>query len=375
MKKVISNKEKEEILAKYKEFKNLSLFQKIYGIKQHRTSNTFRHVCLVSEEALQYAFEHTNKGYDYNALIRGGMLHDFYFYDWRKDRSKMKSHLRSHPETAIKNAKEYFDLTETEIDIIRNHMWPITLTKFPKTKEGKLIMMMDKKVSIKEFFAKQKSTIFFDLDGTLIDTLPDLTSSVNEAMKAFNFPLHTKEEVCSFIGNGTRVLIERSIPKGTDSETYEKCYKVFYDHYTTHYLEESKPYEGMHDVLRILKEKGYHLGVITNKNDEIAKKMIDKVYPSLFEVVQGTCSSVLPKPDRSIFDKAIKDMPIHVRRSKILYVGDTNIDYDTARKSRIMPVLVSYGYRSREELIAIKNTSCIIDKPIELLDVLGINID
>ena len=160
MKKIYRTKEEvTKIWDFYYEFSKNPVLVNLYNTPQHRTSNTYRHVCLVTRLCLYHAIR-KNLDYDYVSLTRGAFLHDLFFYNWRIDKEGRKHHLTRHPETAINNAKKYFELNDTEIDIIRNHMWPITITKFPKTKEGRLVMMMDKKATMIEFFNKRINFIF-----------------------------------------------------------------------------------------------------------------------------------------------------------------------------------------------------------------------
>ena len=166
MKRIISRDEQLKIWRFYISFRTNPILNKLLNTKQHRTSNTYRHVSLVAKKAVQYALKR-NLDIDYYSLIRGAFLHDLFFYDWRKNKDKAFHHLTRHPQEAYENAKQYFDLNETEKDIIISHMWPITLFHFPKTKEGRIVMRVDKLTTFKEVFAKSKEIIIFDLDGTL----------------------------------------------------------------------------------------------------------------------------------------------------------------------------------------------------------------
>lgn len=370
MKKIepLSKEEINEIINFYLNFKEKEIFEKLMLTKQHRTSNTFRHVCLVTEECIYYGIKN-NIRYDYKSLIRGAMLHDFYFYDWRKDKINKKGHLRKHPSRAMENALKVFNLNKIEKDIIYNHMWPITLFHIPKSKEAKLVSRMDKKVTLKEFLAKRKKTVLFDLDGTLLDTLEDLQIATNYALKKYNYPERTLDEIRSFIGNGVAKLIERSLPDGINNKDYPSVLKDFKDYYSSHYSFKTKPYPNMKKVLKTLKEKGYSLGVITNKVDHIAKDLINTYYPNLFNVVQGDLDNLKKKPNPEMGNKVLKQLKIKNKR-KVIYVGDTNVDYEFAKNLKVNVILVSYGYRNKIDLLKLKNEPIIIDSPFQLLNIL-----
>lgn len=367
MKKRPFNKERiQEIWDFYYEFSKNPVLVNLYNTPQHRTSNTYRHVCLVTRLCLYHAIKKAGD-YDYHSLIRGAFLHDLFFYNWRVDKEGRKHHLTRHPETAINNAKKYFELNDTEIDIIRNHMWPITITKFPKTKEGRLVMMMDKKATMIEFFNKRKRLLVFDLDGTLVDTIPDLNASINFMCREMGFPERSLEHTRISIGNGVPVLIRRSVPEGTDEVNYLKALEIFKAHYIEHALDLSKPYEGMFDTLRRLRKRGYTLAVVTNKNEDMAKKIIDGFFPKLFITVVGGNGVRKPKPDYDMINELRNRIKIRRPRSAA-YIGDTEVDYLTAKRA-LMPIyMVTYGYRTQEEMedLKMKNVT-FIHEPSDLL--------
>ena len=125
----------------------------------------------------------------------------------------------------------------------------------------------------------------------------------------------------------------------------------------------------MRKVLKQLKEKGYTLGVITNKVDHIAKDLINTYYPNLFNVVQGDIDSLAKKPNPEMGIKVLKQLKIKCKR-KVIYVGDTNVDYEFAKNLKVNVILVSYGYRNKIDLLKLKNEPIIIDSPLQLLNIL-----
>lgn len=210
----------------------------------------------------------------------------------------------------------------------------------------------------------QKKLIIFDLDGTLINTLEDLNASVNFALDTFSYPHRSLAQTRSDIGNGVAKLIERSIPDGIHNPQYEKCLEIFKSHYREHYFDKSLPYPQIKEVLWELKRRGYTLAVVSNKFDEGAKKLVNHFYPEIFSYIQGEVDFLKKKPSPEMIDFVIKNATFS--KKEAIYIGDTNVDYESASNAGIDVILVSYGYRDRSFLEQIKNVP-IIDTPIELL--------
>ena len=370
-KKVIkTDQEINEIWDFYYEFSKNPILNKVYSTPQHRTSNTYRHLCLVTKECLRFAIKR-HLDIDYHSLIRGAFLHDLFFYNWRVDKKSRKHHLTNHPKIALENAKKEFpDLNKTEEDIILNHMWPITITKYPKSREAKIVSLMDKKVTWIEFFNTKKKTVIFDLDGTLINTLPDLNGSINYMCEKCGYPTKSLEHTRISIGNGIKMLVRRSIPEGTSEEDYNKALEIFKEHYNNHAMDKSKPYPGMSDVLRRMRKRGYRLAVVTNKNENIAKPMIQKFFPNIFLEVIGVNGKLRPKPAYDMINELRNRMKIR-RLSMAVYVGDTEVDYSYARRALLVPYIVTYGYRTKKELQALKLRAHYIDEPLDILGYFG----
>lgn len=204
-----------------------------------------------------------------------------------------------------------------------------------------------------------KKLIIFDLDGTLLDTLEDLKQSVNFALSSFSFPLRSKEQVRKDIGNGVAKLIERSIPNNTANPCYFDCLDIFKKHYAAHYNQNTFPYEGMVEVIKYLKDKGYLLAVATNKIDAIAKELVNTHYPNLFDYILGDIDGVPKKPHPDMINNILKHF--NLNKEDALYIGDTNVDEQTAINSGLDYYLLTYGYRTKEE---IKNT-CVCQKLID----------
>ena len=213
-----------------------------------------------------------------------------------------------------------------------------------------------------------KKLIIFDMDGTLFNTLKDLNNSVNFALEKFGYDLVTIAHTRRAIGNGVPTLIARSIPGGLEDPHYQECLSIFKDHYREHYFENTFPYEGILETLTKLKSRGYLLACVTNKFDEGANKLINYFLPNIFDKVHGECDEYRKKPYPDLVELTLKEL--EVSKTEAVYVGDTEVDYQTAVNSGVDPIMVSYGYRTKEQILEITKNAPIIDAPSELLDLL-----
>ena len=190
-------------------------------------------------------------------------------------------------------------------------------------------------------------TIIFDLDGTILDTLQDLTNAVNYGLKSFNLPEKCLDFVRKAIGNGTQVLIRRCISYNLKEEEIEQVFNSFKSYYLEHYADCTKPYAGIYELLKELKGK-CTLAVVSNKDNDLTQKLIQKEFPGLFDIIQGSYFDKPKKPDPYLINKILEEN--NIKKADCLYIGDTNIDKDSADNSGLEYRLVSYGYRSKEEL-------------------------
>jgi len=208
----------------------------------------------------------------------------------------------------------------------------------------------------------------FDLDGTLIDSVPDLAVSINRALSQYNLPQKTREEYEPNMGKGLANLIKTAIPKAHYSEElFESLRTSVIAHYSEHCTEETVLYEGIYELLRKLAASGIKLAVITNK----PHVFLDKILVDLFsetDFVRVIGAGEYPsKPDPAALYAVMEETG--VKKEECMYIGDTAIDINTAINAGIMPVGVFWGYQSGE---ALKNAGAqvVIQKPEELLDVI-----
>ena len=190
-------------------------------------------------------------------------------------------------------------------------------------------------------------TIIFDLDGTILNTLVDLKNAVNHGLKTRNLPQKDLEYVRIAIGNGTQVLIKRCCPEDISDEERAIVFANFKNYYLDHNADNTRPYPGIIEMLQKLKGS-VRLAVVSNKDHDLTTKLINKEFPGLFDIVQGSYFDKPKKPNPYLIDKIIKEYKLD--KKDCLYVGDTNIDKESATNAGLEYLLVNYGYRTKEEL-------------------------
>lgn len=209
--------------------------------------------------------------------------------------------------------------------------------------------------------------IIFDLDGTLLDTLDDLTASVNAAMAACGLPPHSRDEVRNFVGNGVMRLIERCVEGGQENPQFKKAYGAFRLHYASHCQEHTAPYEGIIQMLGKLRIQGVPVAVVSNKFDAAVKKLCDAYFSGLVPVAIGEKDGINKKPAPDTVLAALKQLKMPVESA--IYVGDSEVDIQTAHNAGTGLISVCWGFKTREFLTengAVK----IAETPGQLYDML-----
>ena len=186
----------------------------------------------------------------------------------------------------------------------------------------------------------------FDLDGTILYTLQDLMNSLNYALAQNCLPERTLEEVRRFVGNGIHKLVER----GVDGERsmVEKVYEVFCEHYAAHKEDTTRPYDGVVELLRRLKTAGLHLALVSNKAEPATLALCDKFFPGIFEAVVGGRDGRRLKPAPDPVNEVLERLEFSCEDA--VYIGDSEVDIQTARNSNLDSIIVSWGFRDADFL-------------------------
>lgn len=212
-------------------------------------------------------------------------------------------------------------------------------------------------------------TFIFDLDGTLLDTLGDLAASVNYALQAHNMPTHSIDNVRRFVGNGVRLLMERAVPDGASNPQFDAAFATFRQHYMAHSLDTTRPYEGILEMLRVLRQRGYRTAVVSNKFYAATQELCHHFFPDTIEVAIGEheAEGIRKKPAPDTVIEALRQLG--ERREDAVYVGDSDVDIATAAASGMPCISVLWGFRDRQFLME-HGASRFISQPLELLTLL-----
>lgn len=205
----------------------------------------------------------------------------------------------------------------------------------------------------------------FDLDGTLLDTLEDLTDSVNYMLDACGYPRRSLEFVRMAVGNGVRKLIERALPPAAAKLRTDECLSVFRAHYSENLDVKTAPYPGIMDVLDELCRRGIDVGVVSNKYDGAVKALCKKHFGARVPVAIGERPGIRRKPAPDSLLEALRTMG--VEPADAVYVGDSDVDVETARNAGLKCIGVSWGFRPRQSLIA-AGADAVVDDAASLID-------
>ncbi len=193
--------------------------------------------------------------------------------------------------------------------------------------------------------------VIFDLDGTLLDTLSDLTYAVNLVMEKHGLPRHTAAEVATFVGDGAAMLIKRAFPEGTDASVLESATSEYKKLYLENMLRESAPFDGVCRLLEALKASGLLTAVVSNKYYASTSRLCAKFFPMLDGMMgEAEERGIRRKPHPDMLFEMLRELGVSA--DEAIYVGDSEVDAELARRAGVRLIAVSWGMRSREELIA-----------------------
>jgi phosphoglycolate phosphatase len=203
----------------------------------------------------------------------------------------------------------------------------------------------------------------FDMDGTILDTLRDLMDALNYALRLSGRPERTLDEVRSFVGNGIVMLIRRAAPDAGD-EAFEKLHSDFREWYAPHCADRTAPYEGVPEAVAALREAGVRTAVVSNKSEPEVKALCERFFPGLFEAQIGVTAGSKPKPAPDSVFAALKALGADA--SEAVYIGDSEVDMQTAANAGLPAIAVAWGFRGADFLRSL-GAKTIIDSPRELV--------
>ncbi len=191
-------------------------------------------------------------------------------------------------------------------------------------------------------------TVLFDMDGTLLDTLADICSAANYTLRAMGYPERTLAEMRRFVGNGAEMQMRRALGAAADEETVKRALEIYKPYYAAHCQVETRPYAGVTELLAALKREGFRMAVVSNKPDEAVKPLARQHFGTLLDAAMGETAQRRRKPAPDMVNDALA--ALGAEKAQAVYVGDSEVDIETARNAEIACISVCWGFRDREQL-------------------------
>ena len=208
------------------------------------------------------------------------------------------------------------------------------------------------------------NTYIFDLDGTLLSTLGDLAASCNYALRSCGMPERSLDEVRQFVGNGVKMLMIRAVPGGEENADFEKAYAIFREHYMHHNLDTTAPYPGIMDMLKRLSEGGAKLAVVSNKFYAATQELVAHFFGDYVKVAIGEREQIRKKPAPDTVIEALRQLGADANSA--VYIGDSDVDIDTARAAGMPCISVLWGFRDKDFLIQ-HGAETLVESPEEII--------
>ena len=209
------------------------------------------------------------------------------------------------------------------------------------------------------------NTVVFDLDGTLLDTLGDLAGSVNYALRKHGLPECSLQEVRSFLGNGIVRLMQGAVKNAVQGAAFEEVFQTFRSHYLEHCLDTTQPYPGILPMMEKLREAGVKMAIVSNKLHPAVQELSQRFFAELVTSAVGESETVRRKPNPDGVLRALKEMGS--RPEEAVYVGDSEVDWETARNAGLRCALVCWGFRDKDFLRTLPGTFAYAQSPDDLL--------
>lgn len=210
------------------------------------------------------------------------------------------------------------------------------------------------------------ASYIFDLDGTLLNTLGDLAASCNYALRTYGMPEHSIDDVRRFVGNGVRLLMTRAIPGGDSNPKFDDCYACFREHYLHHSLDTTAPYDGIREMIDTLNAHGKRIAVVSNKFYEATQELVRHFFGDEIKVAIGERPDIRKKPAPDTVMEALRQLEMPAGTA--VYIGDSDVDIDTARNCNMPCISVLWGFRDRQFLLD-HGATTLVSHPGEILDI------
>lgn len=211
------------------------------------------------------------------------------------------------------------------------------------------------------------TTVVFDLDGTLLDTLEDLMDAVNHALDTYGYPVRTLAEIRAFVGNGVRNLMKRAVPDGDANPYFEEILAEFRKYYTAHCEVKTHAYDGIEKLLHQLKEAGCRMAIVSNKLDIAVKELNRSYFSGYVQAAIGEKEGIQRKPAPDMVENALAEL--NSTKKEAVYIGDSEVDIQTASNAGLDCISVSWGFRDADFLRE-KGASVIADTPQQVYDMI-----
>ena len=208
-------------------------------------------------------------------------------------------------------------------------------------------------------------TVLFDMDGTVLDTLYDLWASTNAVLRELGYPERTPDEIRGYVGNGARNQLRRALPEGSGDAAVDEALLRYQAYYAEHCRDHTKPYDGVVPMLERLQKEGKQLAVVSNKPDQMVKILSKEHFGTLLHVSIGETPERRRKPAPDTVYAALEALGAEASKDGAVYVGDSEVDVETAKNAGLPLIAVSWGFRGRAALEA-AGAEIVVDAPEEL---------
>ena len=210
------------------------------------------------------------------------------------------------------------------------------------------------------------NTYIFDLDGTLLDTLQDLATSVNYALRHHHMPEHSLDDIRRFVGNGVRLLMERAVPGGADNPQFDATFDTFRQYYMQHSLDTTRPYDGIPELISELYARGCRMAVVSNKMMAATQDLVRHFFPEIpVAIGEHEAEGIRKKPAPDTVFAALQQLAS--QQPTAVYVGDSDVDLATARNAGLPCISVLWGFRDRDFLLA-HGATTFVEHPLDILE-------